>query len=108
MSFITKIAESDLANASVVNAALHRIIEVDYERNNPDCGYDVTTVRVSFDMYRSKGGLFFNTDKVLIIYRDVGDGSVEFHTANAGSGKELAEAVQSFADMLATDWVIVG
>lgn len=100
MSLFSQILESVTANAPIINAAYHRIIEVDFAKHHGGRGYTAELAKRGFDAYKAGGGLFFASETVLIIYREQGEG-VEFHTCNAGTGRELTACVQAFMDSIA-------
>ena len=57
--------------------------------------------------YEAMGGKSFHADRTLINYSLLHDGSVEFHCSNAGSGEELAAAVNAFLLKMGREGVTV-
>lgn len=103
MSFLSKLVENDLVNIPVVNAPYHRVIEGDFAKNHVGREYTVQQAKAGFDIYKANGGLFVANDTSIIIYRQAGDDSIEFHTMNCGTGLELAQLVVQFLKDIADD-----
>jgi len=96
VSFLSKLVENDAANVPLVNAELHNIIRADFAKNHVGREYTVEMAIAGFNAYKAGGGLFMANDKTIIIYKMVGDDSVEFHCSNGATGAELAQFVCTF------------
>jgi hypothetical protein len=77
----------------------NEILEIDAQRNHPP-GTLAGHLRASINDELRRGGDIVQEGDVLIMYRAIEPGVVEFHTFNADTPANLAKAVKRLAMML--------
>jgi len=83
-----------------MDANIAQIIDADNAKNNAGRNISIDKVKQNFDMYVKQGGLHTVIGKVLIIFRPLQDGTIEFHTVNGGSGEDLTTSLTEFLTKL--------
>ena len=77
---------------------IDQIIIKDYQQNNPNPSESLDDVLRAFVAYANAGGLYFVTDRVLIVYAFTAQRVCVFHCCNGGNGTDLTNAVNAFLD----------
>lgn len=80
------------------------IIQRDINKNYPDRDISASSAILDFEKYKLNGGAYFSTATTIIILKYVGDSTIEFHTMNGGTGKDLTEAVNLMARKLSAKY----
>lgn len=83
---------------------MHKIIDVDYERNQAGGEHSKEYIHAIMDQYVLHKGKYFETDSVFIIYKNLDENTVEIHCVNGGSGADLTEAINTLLKQLATNY----
>jgi hypothetical protein len=82
---------------------LRPIIEADYLKHYTGRGLTPEQLWGQFVRYAWNGGKWFETDKVVIMHKDLAPGVAEFHCMNAGDGRDITVAVNTLLQQLSVD-----
>lgn len=77
-----------------IDTEIREIIETDYRNNHNNRPYNLNDV---FNAYQRKTThKEFKIGPVIVIYKNIGNSTVNFHCINGGNGKDLTKAVNAF------------
>jgi hypothetical protein len=75
---------------------IFEILSADHAKHYASRGISLESVLKDFEFYAASGRPFFAKGSVIIIFKEAGEGVIEFHCFNGGTGKDLTDTVQEF------------
>jgi hypothetical protein len=75
--------------------SINQILEADLAKNHAGRGYGLDRANERIEQWMKAGGDIWMEPNVLIAWRALDDTRMEFHCFNAGSGRELVQAIHN-------------
>lgn len=80
---------------------MQRILEIDHKANHAGRSYDVSYSCRVLRLWRESGGMIFCAPNVMFIIQEQSHDTVEFHSVNGGTAKNLTAGVNALLSLLA-------
>ena len=80
------------------------IFEVDFRKNHAGRSYTDDYARKAIIAYLAGGGRYLLVEHCFYLFKDCGMGVCEFHSFNAGTGKDLTQGIETLMSTLRSEF----